>query len=136
MAFHSIPKLRRSRTRQGFSLIEMLTVVCIIGILVGLAVMSLSANYYDAVTYTHDQRNAQELAEVCTSAQAAGLNFVIAGDLTGTINAVVTGGSPSTGAFEGQIFALPYLSDQDVVGAEHYLYLTGNTLIYHSDRTP
>jgi len=127
---------RRSRACSGFSLVEMLTVVTIIGILASLAIMCVTANYYDAVTYTHDQRNAQELVEVCTAAQVAGLNFVVEGDLTTTLNNVITGGAPSSGAFEGQNFALPYLTAQDITGAEHYLNLSGSALIYHSERTP
>lgn len=132
----STSTLKRRRADGGFSLLEMLTVVAIIGIVAGLAIMSMDANYYQAVTFTHDQRNAQELVEICTSAQAAGLNFVVEGDIDTTISNIVTGGAPANGAFQGQVFALPHLSSDDIVGAEHYLTLNGTALLYHSERSP
>lgn len=136
MELLSTSTLHRSGAHKGFSLVELLTVVAIIGIVTSISVMTMDVNYYDAVNFSHDQRTAQELVETCTSAQAAGLNFVVEGDINTTINNIVSGGSPADGAFVGQTFALPNLSQQDVVGAEHYLTLNGTALFYHSDRFP
>ena len=136
MKLLSTSTLQRSGALGGFSLVELVIVVAIIGIVTSLSVMTMDVNYYQAVNSSHDQTTAQELVEICTSAQAAGLNFVVEGDLNTTVSNIVTGGTPSDGAFVGQTFSLPNLSQQDVAGAEHYLTLNGTALFYHSDRFP
>jgi hypothetical protein len=79
---------------------------------------------------TRNRRNAQELAGICAAAQAAGVDFVAAGDLDQTINNVVTGGMPADGAFTGCFFGLPSLQTTDRAAAKAYLVLDSGSLHY------
>ena len=119
----------------GFSLVEVLTTVALIGILTAIAIIAVS-NLNDVITDTHDQRNAQEFVVVCTSATTAGVNFASSGDLDTTLNAIVTGATPTDGVFKGRTFMLPGLSSQDVTNAKHYLVLLDGQLTYHPGRLP
>ena len=117
----------------GFSLVELIMSVAVLGILVSLAIMTMPY-IYGAVTETHDQRNAQELVTVYESAQAAGLNFA-GPDLDTTVHNIVNGGTPTDGAFRGQTFMLNGLTAQDMAGAETYLSFANGALTYNSAGT-
>ena len=118
-----------SKVASGFSLFEVLMAVAIIGILVSIVVPVLSgSNQYAA---ERDRRNAQEMTAVCMAAQAAGLNFVVPGDLPGTVRNILAGGAPSNGAFSGQGFRATGLQEADAMRALNYLQINGNALQYN-----
>lgn len=107
----------------------MLMTIAILGVLTSLALISLSQINQQSVE-TRNRRNAQELAGICTAAQVAGVDFVVAGDLDSTIDNVVSGGIPSEGAFAGRFFGLPGLQPVDRTSAKTYLALDNGALSY------
>src|SRR5437660_10466455 len=109
--------LHRKSSPAGFSLVELLVCIAVLGILVnvGILQMTFSKASYDR---TRDKRNAQELAGICTCAQAAGLDFTTSGDLDQTIRSIITGGSPADGAFSGRNFSLKGLNDGDIAAVK------------------
>jgi prepilin-type N-terminal cleavage/methylation domain-containing protein len=118
---------RSSRASHGFSLIELLTVVAILGVFASIALVMMG-NINQSSVDTRDRRNAQELAAVCASAQAAGIDFVVDGDLAETIRNVVKGGEPADGAFAGRFFGLQGLAPADQETAKKFLELTNGSL--------
>ena len=118
--------LRAMRMR-GFSLLEMLVALSLLGMLASLVLSGLP-NINQQSNQTRDRRNAQELATVCATAQAAGVDFVVAGDMDLTIKNVVAGGKPSDGAFAGRFFGLPGLTPVDQGTAKTYLLLDNGSL--------
>lgn len=116
--------------QSGFSLFEMLLVVALIGIMCAIVVPTMTShNQYEAA---RNRRNAQEMTAVCASAQIAGLNLVVPGDLEATIRNILAGGSPSTGAFKGQNFRAAGINETDAMKAIDYLQLQGSNLLYQA----
>lgn len=121
-------------SRQGFSLFEMLMAISLLGVLVAITVPSLFQT--DSVYGVRNRRNAQELAGVCNSANAAGLNFVQNENVMETIRGLTRGGMPSRGAMKGRLFVVPGLSEEDLQGATKYLSIQDGQLRYsNSERT-
>jgi prepilin-type N-terminal cleavage/methylation domain-containing protein len=120
--------LSQRRRRQGFSLLEMLSVIAVIGIICGIAIVNGIPD--DRYAAARDQRNAQELAALCESASAAGLNFVVADNMDETLANIIRGGTPEKGVFKGRIFSLRSMSAASAKSASKYLRLVGNGLLY------
>lgn len=126
-------KTRSRRCRQsGFSLFELLIFISILGILVGIVLPSALAG--DDFKAAKDRRNAQELVSVCTCAQVAGLNFVIAGDVPATIQNIRIGGEPADGSFKGRKFFVSGMKDSDAEAAAQYLDIENGSLIYRLNK--
>jgi len=116
--------------QSGFSLFEMLLVVALIGIMTVIVVPTMTSHSrYEAA---RNRRNAQEMTAICTSAQAAGINFVIPGDLEATIRNIIAGGTPSSGVFKGQSFRATGINEADAMKALGYLQLQGGSLLYQA----
>lgn len=120
-----VPPLKKPR---GFSLVEMLTTISVIGILSAAALPSVS-RINQASEQATQKRNAQNLAAVCASAQAAGLNFVT-NDFDQTLVAVAEGGEVVGGVFDGSYFGVPGLSEQAISEAAQFLELRNGSLLY------
>ncbi len=120
---------------QGFSLFELLMTIAIFGILAALAVASLG-DTTSAARMQKDKRNAQLLAGLASTANAAGASFVVAGDEQATILKLFQGCSPTQGIFKGRVFKFPTLSGEDLTGAMTYLALNGEVLQYQSTGDP
>lgn len=118
--------------RSGFSLFELLTTVAILGVLSSLAITAFGGQR-GAFEDTRDRRNAQEIAQVCMTANAAGLDFVVAGSVENSIRKAVLGGAPSSGAFRGKIFKAGAMSDEDILGAARFLEIKNGELSYRYD---
>lgn len=114
----------------GFSLFEVLVFVAILGVMLGIAVPMISQN--DGVYKARDRRNAQELASISMTAQAAGLNFVQNDNVVDTVRAIVRGGMPLHGAMKGHMFVVPGLSEEDIAGASRFLHIQAGELRYSS----
>jgi prepilin-type N-terminal cleavage/methylation domain-containing protein len=118
-----------SRHRQGFSLLEMLTTVAIVGVLASIALAamtSINQNTKDA----RDRRHAQQIAAICNAAQAAGVDFMTSNELKTVVQNVVTGGSPKDGPFVGKFFAVPSVTADEQAAAQKYLELKDGMLSY------
>ncbi|MES2594273.1 MAG: prepilin-type N-terminal cleavage/methylation domain-containing protein [Verrucomicrobiota bacterium] len=113
----------------GFSLMEMLIVVAIIGIMVNLVLFSWSGNNAE-VNAIKDRRNAQTIASLASTASVAGADFVVAGDIPATVEALAQGTTPTSGAFKGREFKLPPMAEKEVTSALNYLNWSGSDLIY------
>ncbi|MEM6910513.1 MAG: prepilin-type N-terminal cleavage/methylation domain-containing protein [Verrucomicrobiota bacterium] len=115
--------------KAGFSLVEMLVVIAIIGIIAAIAVPKISDLTGNAQTAT-DKRNAQTIASVYSTATAAGAVGTIA-DLSAAVLGVSAGfTAPTDGAFAGETFGVPGLSDEDLTAATAYLTFADGILSY------
>lgn len=119
------------KTTKGFSLIEAITFLAILGIMTAITV-PLLANQNEAFRDARDRRNAQEILSVCTTAKAAGLDFVAGTDLTATIRNAIRGGSPASGALKGKVFKVCLIDDETAVSAARFLAIVNGELIYCS----
>lgn len=136
------PHLSASLHRKaGFSLVEMLVVIAVIGIIAAIAVPNIG-RINDSAKEATNRRNAQNIASVFASAQAAGLNFA-SGDQnpSNIVSRIVAGGTVTEqGPFKDTFFGVPGLSSTDQQGALNYLKwdATSQQLIYtgHAEDQP
>jgi Tfp pilus assembly protein FimT len=116
------------RHQKGISLFEMLMSIAILGVMCSMALPLFGAQH-DVFSAVRAKRNAQELVTECTVARAAGVQFVVAGDLEATLANLKAGARASTGAFAGRAFGLKALSSEDLKLAIAHLKLQKDELM-------
>ena len=122
--------------KSAFSLVEMLVVIAVIGIIAAIAVPNIG-RINDSAKEATARRNAQNIASVFASAQAAGLNFAATSTTPANIaQAVVTGAKVTEkGPFENTWFGVPGLTTADQTAALKFLSYDTNSaqLLYRGD---
>ena len=128
----------RARARAGFTLVEMLVVIALIGAIAAIAVNEIS-DVNGAANNAKGMRNAQSMASIYQSAAAAGL-FFYDPDLATVVSAISAGSTiddPSN-PFDGAFFGMPEMSADEILGCQTYLTIdtVAQTLIYNVNALP
>jgi type IV pilus assembly protein PilA len=112
-------KLNTSR-KAGFSLVEMLVVIAIIGIIAAIAIPNIGS-LNDSARDAAAKRNAQTVASVLNAAVAAGADLGTLADGAAIVALAETGVSPADGAFQGKIFTSGPIDNDEAAKVAGYL---------------
>lgn len=137
--FDKIMKTKKTSCRtktSGFSLFEMLTFVCILGIMVAMAIPAFG-NSKSANQAKH-QRNAQGFCSLACALSAAGVQVAQGTtDPKVAMKRISDGVTVTEGVLKGRLYILPHVSDDDIAGASQYVRIANGELVYSNrDSTP
>ncbi len=114
--------------QRGFSLVELLVVIAVIAIIAAIAIPNI-ANITGAASQSSARRNAQNLASVFASAQAAG--YSNAASSVVAIAGLLTNGVSVTNGGQVMTFRVDGLSPAQITAATPFLTPGANSLIYN-----
>ncbi len=104
---------------KGFSLVEMLTVISVIGIIASIAIPNIGSISTSAKTAVA-QRNAQSIVSMFAAGQAAGVTWAGA-TRNALVASTISGQSPTDGPFVGKTFRVPNISSTDLAVSYKYV---------------
>ena len=125
----------RSTPAHGFSLLELLTTLLVIGVILGLLLAVLGPRTWSAAREATNKRNAQAVAMLSASAQAAGSNHVVAGDVDASVQPLVDGITVQVGRL-GTMHFRTKLDAESLAGAKYYLEVQNGALLFDPDKPP
>ncbi|MCF7788685.1 MAG: prepilin-type N-terminal cleavage/methylation domain-containing protein [Prosthecobacter sp.] len=114
----------------GFSLLELLTVICLVGILSSIAIGWYGGNTRDVIEHVTNQRNAQEIVSLGVYATIGGADFVIPGDKQASAAKLIGGVTGQQGMWKGKHFSLTNLRPTDLPGALTFVKFESDLLLY------
>jgi len=120
----------KNRTAAGFSLLELLTVICLVGILSSVALGWYGGNNRVVMEQVINQRNAQEIVSLGVCATMGGADFVVPGDKQATAVNLIVGVTGQQGAWKNKVFRLTNLRPRDLPGALTFVKFDGGLLLY------
>lgn len=112
---------------QGIGLFELLLTVALVGVMLSLAVPLFGAQQ-EVFEEVRAKRNAQELVGEFQVARAAGVDFLVPGDLSATLRGLSEGQRAVDGVFAGRLFGVRNLNDTDLKEAAAFLAITKGDL--------
>lgn len=124
----------KNTAAQGFSLVEMLVVIAVIGVIAAIAIPQIGGINAGANT-AKNQRNAQSLVSVYAAATAAGASFTAQTEDGIVTDLTTTGVAVKGGAFDGKVFSVPGMSNDDIGEAKKFIKYDADlaTLVYVKD---
>ena len=120
----------KNRLVSGFSLLELLTVICLIGIFSSVALGWFGGNNRDVIERVVNQRNAQEIVSIGVCATMGGAEFVVPGDKMATSVNLIVGVTGQQGMWKDRLFRLTNLNLTDLPGAMTFVKFDGDLLLY------
>ena len=116
---------------RGFSLFEMLMVIAIMGVIAAMVIPNVSGSILNGAHEAHVRRNAQEIVGLAMSAQAAGAEVIVEGNIRSTIQNLFDGVSPNDGPFRDRTFRMDNpLSEKDLDAVMPFLAIENGELLY------
>lgn len=120
----------KHRMASGFSLLELLTVVCLVGIFSSIALAWYGGNNRLVIERVINQRNAQEIVSLAVCATLGGADFVVPGDKQATAVNLVVGVTGQQGMWKDKLFRLTNLKPTDLPGALAFVKFDSELLLY------
>ena len=129
--------LHRRHQPAGFSLVEMLTAITVLGLLAAIALAALGGSLHSSAREAVHKRNAQELTALSLVAQANGANPVVIGDVEATVGKLIDGVSVTNRSGKQLVYRTRFpRSGSTFDGAVYYLSIENGMLTYNGNKPP
>ncbi len=114
----------------GFSLVEALTVICLIGIFSSVTLGWYGGDNRAVIERLINQRNAQEIVSLGVCATMGDADFVVSGDKQATAVNLIVGVTGQSGVWKDRLFRLTNLRPTDLPGALTFVKFDTDLMLY------